>query len=286
VQAERDDRIFLSTRMIAAIVVPFLVLAWVILFWFPQLSGERFAWQIQPPMTAVFMGAGYLGGSWLFINAIIGKRWHAIQAGFLPVTAFTWAMLAATILHWERFDFRHLPFLIWFGLYVVTPFLVPWMWLHNRGVDPGAPGSSGRTVPAAARWGLRFLGGFLLLYALAGFIFPDWLVASWVWKLSPLTARIMSGWFALLGVGGLVISSDARWSAWRVGIQAIGIWHALVLVGALMHAGDFTGGLLNWYTISVALALLAMAGLFVYMERMPLRTNEAFHREGAKNAKL
>jgi hypothetical protein len=34
----RDDRIFPITRIIAALVVPFLVLAWVILYFFPDMS--------------------------------------------------------------------------------------------------------------------------------------------------------------------------------------------------------------------------------------------------------
>ncbi|MBE2200138.1 MAG: hypothetical protein IAE79_16095 [Anaerolinea sp.] len=66
-----DDRIFPITRIIAAVVVPFLLLAFLILFFFPGDSGQRFAWEIRPNMTAAFMGAGYLGGSWLFINAIM-----------------------------------------------------------------------------------------------------------------------------------------------------------------------------------------------------------------------
>ena len=58
----KDDRIFLSTRIISAIVIPFLLLAFLILYFFPQLSGERFAWQIQPNLMALYIGSGYLGG--------------------------------------------------------------------------------------------------------------------------------------------------------------------------------------------------------------------------------
>lgn len=43
-----DDRIFPITRIIAAVVVPFLLLAFLILFFFPGDSGQRFAWEIRP----------------------------------------------------------------------------------------------------------------------------------------------------------------------------------------------------------------------------------------------
>jgi len=264
--SERDDRIFLSTRVISAVVVPFLVLAFLILYLTPEQSGTRFAWEIKPSMTAAFMGAGYLGGSWLFISTVFGRRWHRVAAGFLPVTTFTIFMLLATIVHWDRFDIRHLPFMLWLGLYVITPLLVPFIWWRNRVTDPGRPEPGDQVAPALARWSLRLLGAALLLFAVIGFIFPDRLIALWPWTLSPLTARVMSGWFALLGVGGLVIGREIRWSGWRVGLQSIGLWHLLVVGAAVIYRADFPDGLLNWYLISVVLVLVGMVALYLAME--------------------
>lgn len=262
----RDDRISPSTRIVSAIVVPFLVLAFIILYLTPGRSGERFAWEIQPAMTAAFMGAGYLGGAWVFINAIFGRRWHRVAAGFLPVTTFTIFMLLATIVHWERFDLSHIPFLLWLGLYVITPVLVPLIWWHNRVTDPGTLEPDDQRVPAVARWALRLLGLGLVVFAVIGFIVPEWVIGLWPWMLTPLTARIMSGWFALLGVGGLVIANESRWSGWQVGLQSIGLWHLLVIIAALIHPSDFPGGLGNWYVISVVLVLLGMLSLYLVME--------------------
>ena len=204
----QDDRIFRSTRVVAVLVVPFLVLAFLILFFMPETSGTRFAWEIKPSMTAAFMGAGYLGGSWLFLNVIWGKRWHRVAPGFPAVTAFTVAMLLVTALHWERFDLSHRPFQIWLVLYVVTPFLVPFLWWRNRVTDPHTPEPDDVVVPPAARWGLGLLGALLLGFAVFAFVRPESMAALWPWQLSPLTARIMGGWFALLGVGGIVIARE------------------------------------------------------------------------------
>ena len=264
--SERDDRIFLSTRVISAVVVPFLVLAFLILYLTPEQSGERFAWEIKPSMMAAFMGAGYLGGSWLFISTVFGRRWHRVAAGFLPVTTFTIFMLLATIVHWDRFDIGHIPFLLWLGLYVITPLLVPFLWWRNRVTDPGTPEPGDQLAPALARWSLRLLGAALLLFAVIGFIFPDRLISIWPWTLSPLTARVMSGWFGLLGVGGLVIGRETRWSGWRVGLQSIGLWHLLVVVAAVIYRADLPDGLLNWYLISVVLVLVGMVALYLAME--------------------
>lgn len=263
---EKDDRIYPATRIVAAIIVPVLLLAFVILYLFPSTTGERFAWEIRPLIQSAYMGAGYLGGAWLFFNAVIGRRWHHVAAGFLPVTTFTISMLLDTLFYWDGFDLSHFPFILWLILYIITPILVPFLWWQNRVQDPGTPEADDVIVPPVARWGLGLLGGFILLFAVVGFLFPDWLISVWVWPMDSLAARIITGWFALLGIGGLIISRDFRWSAWKVGLQSIALWQVMVVVAAVVHSADFTNGFFNWFIIGIVLVLFGMAGLYFLME--------------------
>ena len=272
-QFEQKDRILPITRIVAAIVVPFLILAFVILYFYPERSGEWFAWEIKPSMTAMFMGAGYIGGAWLFINVIFGKQWHRVAPGFFPVTAFTTVMLATTALHWDRFNITNFAFILWLGLYIITPFLVPFLWFLNRSADTEIPDSEDLVVPKIARTGLLLVGIVMLIFAIVAFANPKWITNIWPWQLSPLTARVMSGWFSLLGVGGVVISSDIRWSAWKVGLQSIGFWHLLVLIAAFVRKADFPRGLGNWYLFSVAIVIVGMLVLYIKMERQSLDVN-------------
>jgi hypothetical protein len=258
-----DDRIFPITKIVAALVIPFLVLAFLILYLFPQESGQRFAWEINPYIMDIYMGAGYLGGSFLFLITLIGKRWHRVSAGFPAVTGFTIMMLIATILHWSRFDINHFPFQLWLILYVVTPVLVPWLWLRNRVTDPKVPEPGDVVMPAFVRVGVRLVGLALLLVSITSFIWPTVLIQVWPWTLTPLTARVLMGWGVLLGVGNIAISTDSRWSAWRVAVGSIFIWHFLYLIGSFIHAGDFKDGQwLNWYNLSVVGLLAATAVLY------------------------
>ena len=262
----QDDHILLQTRLVLIVVVPFLLLAFLILYIFPDLSGERFAWAIKPDMTALFIGSGYLGGAYMFVFAIFGKRWHRIKAAFPPVTTFTVAMLLATILHWDRFDIHHFPFQLWLFLYIVTPFLVPYLWIKNRVTDPGAPESDDLTVPALAKWAFMASGILGIGMALLMFISPQTMISIWPWTLSPLTARILGGWFGLLGVGGLYTSQDSRWSAWRMPMQSITFWGILILIGAFMNPQDFTHGLWNPFTIGTAAVILLLLAFQAGME--------------------
>src|SRR5436309_1874549 len=88
----RDDRILTITRWVGACIPPFLIVAFIMLFFFPDKTGEMFAWKITPNMTPLLMGAGYISGSYFFVRLIFGQRWHRFALGFLPIATFTWFM--------------------------------------------------------------------------------------------------------------------------------------------------------------------------------------------------
>lgn len=263
----KNDAIYPITRIVAAVIVPVLWLAFLLLYFYPDLTGERFAWLIKPHMTSLYIGAGYLGGSWLFLNTLFGKRWHRVQGGYLPITVFTWFMIIATLMHWDRFSLGKFGFNLWLILYIVTPILVPMLWFYNRRTDPGTPEESDLMVAHWAMWVLRVVGAVGLAFAVVAFLYPSLIMNVWPWPLTPLTGRIMSGWIALLGVGALTMAADLRWTSWRVPFESILIWHVLVLMAVFIKAPDFTMGVLNWYTAAIALMVAGIIFLYVMMER-------------------
>ncbi len=158
----RNDRILPETRWVSAIIVPFLVAAFAILYLFPDHTHALFAWGIQPRMSAMMLGAAYLGGAYFFVRVAANARWHWVKVGFLPVTTFATLMGIATILHWDRFNHGYISFFAWVGLYFTTPFIVLLLWLRNRSTDPG-PTSHDRRVPRLVRLVIGIVGGLTLL---------------------------------------------------------------------------------------------------------------------------
>ena len=120
----RDDRVLPVTRGLAAVIVPFLVLAFAVLYPWPTDTDRLFAWTIKPTMTPMVLGAVYLGGAYFFVRATRATQWHTIKAGFPPVATFAGLMGVATLLHWGKFNHHHVAFWIWVALYFTTPFLV------------------------------------------------------------------------------------------------------------------------------------------------------------------
>jgi hypothetical protein len=264
----RDDRIFPETRWIGAFIVLVLVVAATILYLMPDRTKDFFAWEIKPTMTPLLMGAGYLSGAWFFIRAFFSPKWHRVGWGFLAITAFTWFMGITTILHWNKFTPGHISFYAWAILYFVTPFLVPFLWYRNRVTDPGTPDPGDVVVPQWVRLASTVVGAGMLVIALFLFLLPDVAIGLWPWKLTPLTARVVAGWFALPGVVGLVLPRDSRWSAWRIMLEAQVIALVLILVAVARAWGEFDAG--NWttwgFTGGLTLLLAAVITLYTTME--------------------
>ena len=264
----QDDRLLLLTRLVALVIIPFLLAAAAVLYFSGEAMGQRFAWDIQPPPTAFLVGSGYLGGAYFFVRVVFERRWRRVAAGFLPVAAYTLVMLLATLVHWDRFDPSHFPFLVWLILYIVTPLGLPLIWALNRRTDPGTAEPDDALVAPALRRIMAAIGGLVLVGAVVFFLLPEAIADIWPWTLSPLTARVLAGWHVLLGAGALALSVERRWSAWRIPLQSIALWQALMLLNMLRAAAHLgSTGLFNWYAIYALMGLLAIVVLYVIMER-------------------
>jgi hypothetical protein len=264
----RTDAILRPTRIVAAIIIPFLLAAFVILYFMSMESGRVFAWQINPPMTAALMGAGYLSGAYFFSRVLFERYWHRVHAGYIPVAIFTIMMLVATLLHWEIFDTSHWPFQVWLGLYILTPVIVPLVWWYNRRTDPGTPENSLDLVPQWIRRALFLIGLIQLVFALVLVLFPQTGIAIWPWTVTPLTTRVLAGWLIFLAVGALALGREARWSSWRIPLQSILVWQVLVVVAGIFHRTNFENSvLLNWFTLYTMAGIIGALALYLILSR-------------------
>jgi hypothetical protein len=204
------------------------------------------------------MGAGYIAGAYFFVRVALETRWHRIQVGFLPVTAFTLFMAIGTFNHLDRFATAHVAFWIWVGLYVVTPVLVPLAWLRNRRTDPRRPERTEPPLPDGVRTVLLTVGAVQSLVALVLLLAPSTMIEHWPWLLTPLTAQTLGGWFALPGVTALMMGLDGRWSAIRITLESQLIGLGLILVATARAWEDVdTSNALAFVFVAAIVALFA-----------------------------
>ena len=261
----RDDRVFAETRLLGAVIVPFLVVAFALLYFFPDDTRHWFAWDVQPTITPLIMGAGYIAGAYFFVRVARETRWHRIHVGFLPVTAFTLFMAIGTFNHLDRFATEHVAFWIWVGLYVTTPVLVPLAWWRNRATDPGTPEPGEPALPGFVRPLLLVAGAGQSAIALVLLLMPSTMIEHWPWLLTPLTAQTLGGWFALPGVTALMMGLDGRWSAIRITLESQLIGLGLILLATFRAWED-----VDTSNTIAPVFVAGIAGLFVSLLALEL----------------
>lgn len=257
----RDDRVLPLTRWTAWAVVPVLLAGGVLLYGFPADTERLWAWPVAPPLTAMAMGGGYLAGAAFFARAAARGRWHEMAVGFVGASVLSVLLLAATLLHWDRFTHGHPAFWGWLGVYLAAPVVLPLVWWRNRRHDPGPDGS--QSVPERLRRGVGSLGAALLAVAAGVFAAPDAAARLWPWAVSPLTARSLSAFVAFIAVALAAFAVEPRWSALRLHVDSAALGLALVGVGALRAPGDLDAG--TPATLAFALLLAGMLGGLVWL---------------------
>lgn len=267
------DHIYPITRVLGAFIIPFLTLAVLILYFFPDQTGERFAWPVKPPLTAMLMAAAYAGGVYFFSWVVAARRWLSVKQGFLPVITFATILGVATILHWNKFTHGHIAFILWAGLYFSTPFLVFGAWLHNRKVETPDQRQAGSILPIGWRLFFGLQAASTLLPAVVLFLAPSLVIPVWPWQLTPLTARVMGAMFAIPGVLGIEIVLDPRWEASRRLLEAQFISFFLILVALLRSRADFgdMGTVYAGFIAAVSVILLMLVLLFIQMRNRSRR---------------
>jgi hypothetical protein len=263
VPSTRDDRVLPYTRTLSAVIVPFLVGAWVILYLFPDDTKRLFAWTIRPTMTPMVLASAYLGGAYFFVRVVRERHWHAVKTGFLAVTLFAALLGVATILHWDKFNHRHVTFWIWVVLYFTTPFLVLGGWLANRRHAP-LPSPEEPRLGRTARFVIALVGMVALLQGALMFVDPPLELRYWPWLLTPLTCRVLGAVFCL-GVAGIAVLADPRWTSVKLMVQVAMLMIALILIAAARAVAEFdTHQPLTWMLLSGFVAILVGAAYLSY----------------------
>ena len=263
-----NDTIHPVTRLAGAAVMLVLLTAVVILYGFPDNTESLFAWTIRPRMTPLLMGANYAAGALFFARVAFGRHWSYVRHGFLAVAVFAGLALIATLLHLDRFHAGHISFYAWTIVYIVSPFLIVWLWYRHRLTDSGAAETGDAVVPALVRRLTGIGSAVLLVLSLVMFIAPAPFIPLWPWMLTPLTARVIAAFFTLPGVTGLLLAREPRWSAWRQLVESAALGLGLTALGVVRAWDDFQPiGAADWLFIISLVGLVAgLIGFYLVMQ--------------------
>jgi len=211
-----QNTVLMLTRVLAAIVIPILAAAFLILYVNPGTTGENFAWPIKPRMSSMMLGATYFTGVIYFSVVLRARYWHQVRLGLLPVALFASILGIATIIHWDKFSHDKFQFWLWVFLYWTLPFVIVYTWYRNEksaGPIPEIPGEI--MLGMRARVILAVIGSGLAVSSLLLFISPIFVAEYWPWKISALTGRITSAELGLFSFFMVEVAIVAKWSQVR-----------------------------------------------------------------------
>lgn len=210
----------------------------------PAATAENFAWTIKPEVMASLIGSFYVALAPVVALALFARRWEGVRVFVLPGAVFTATQLLVTFLHWDRFAVWTGPFNLWFASYLLPPpvFLACHLWQERQARRAGTDLAAGATstfrstpLPAGLRRLLYVLGGVFSLEALVALVVPAWFGGWAPWKITPLNARALAGYFLLLG---LLLLSAAREND-RDRVRVVAPFFLVLLPVAAFQVGRF-----------------------------------------------
>lgn len=267
-RADHDVEVTGPMRAILVAAAVLVFLAGLQLYVFPLRTADWFAWTIEPPMTAVFLGGAYWSSAVLEVAGARSAGWGRARLTVWTVLVFTTLTLIVTLVHLDRFHLgdehptsAQLVTWGWLAIYAVVPVamvVAAGLQAATRRTATRLPATVRRQLPIGLRLLLTVLAVVLLAAGAALLLAPGPAAAMWAWPLTPLTARAVGAWLVGLGwaAGHAALIDDA---AWVRPLGLTGVAFVVLQAVALVRYGDA----LDWASAQAAcfLAVLAAIGL-------------------------
>lgn len=239
------------------------VVAGPILFLFPYGTSTYFAWTIKHPLTPVFMGANYLGGLGA-IWSLRDNRWSLARVQMPGIIVFAVSQLLATALHTSIFNWSHPIAWAWLFVYATSPVATIALFvLTERGYQ--APAPTGAPLPGTFTPLMRACGVASTLVGLALFLAPGLVAPVWAWSLTPLTARVIGGWYLAGAALQFMLAGQRTWQTAKVGVVSSLLVTVLQLAGAALHLSEFNGSVVGIVAYLVFSTLLASVSAYAWL---------------------
>ena len=231
------------------------------------LSGETerlFAWTIEPPLTAAFLGANYWAAFFLAFLSARERVWANARITYAVSIVFITLTMVATLLHLDKFNFDNVNGWLWTVVYVGVPPLLLYLIVAQLRLPGGDPPRSHPIERALAPLIVLQLA-VVLVVGLALFVAPSTSDDLWPWTLTPLTSRAVGAWLLALAAGLASTLYERDWRRIRVAVPTFAAMPALQTIALARYSDtvDWTSASL-WCYLAYLASLLALGvyGLF------------------------
>jgi hypothetical protein len=239
------------------------------LFVFPTRTDDLFAWTIQPPLTAAFLGASYWASTTLAVACASEREWARGRAFAAPYLIAGVVLLVVTLVHIDRFHMDAVTGWVWLIVYAIFPPAVLLL-LGRQLRTPGTEPERGVAIPSPMLALIALQGIAMTLLGAALVIAPLDADALWPWTLTPLTGRAIGTFVLSQGVLALAVCREGDWSRVRPPMLQLVVLGTLHLVALARFSDtldwDRAGA---WIYLGFVVSLLAVG---IYGARAAIRS--------------
>jgi hypothetical protein len=244
---------------------------------------ERFfAWTINPPLTAAFMGAAYWSSCVLEFMAAREKIWARARVGVPAVLLFTaltfiFTLKHITMFHLDTQDFALYTVLltwVWIAVYAIVPLaLAVLLVLQLRA--PGGDPPRQHALPAWMRAILVLQALLMLPVGAILFFAPTMLVEFWPWELTPAAGEVHGAWWLGLGLAAVHMAWENDFSRVSAALSSMLAFAVLQFIALARFAGDINWGLPQaWGYVGFLLSFLVVGVVGIWQART---LKDAYH---------
>jgi hypothetical protein len=232
------------TRALLVVFGVLTFLAVAALFVRPDTTDRYFAWTIQPPLTAAFLGAAYLAGCTLVLLSLRAVAWAHARAAVVTILVFTVLTLVATLAHLDRFHLQaggapaRAAAWFWLAVYVSLPVVIVVMLAVQQRIEGPHP-QRARPMPRWLAVALAVEGGVMFGVGALLFVRPG--TIAWPWPLSPLTSRAIGAWLVAFGLAAGLAVAEADLPR----LRAPAVAYIVLCLGEIVALLRFAGSL-DW----------------------------------------
>lgn len=265
-----------AMRLLLTVAAILVLIIGLPLYLAPTRTDLLFSWTVNPPMTAAFLGSGYLAACVIEMTSAREDSWSRARIAVPAVLMFTTMTLIATLLHVGNFHFGpEFPLItrfvtyVWLVVYAAVPIVMAvLLFLQVRVSRPDQTELA--LMPLWSLASFTIMGVILLAVGIALFFYPAQTKdLVWPWPLSALTARAIGAW--CLGNGLLFMHIAYERDFWRVenALLALFVYGILLTVAFARLAGDLAASgerIIDWANpalwayLAFVLVMLAATG--------------------------
>jgi hypothetical protein len=236
-----------------------------------EKTDRYFAWTIEPPLSAAFLGGTYWGALVLLLLASRERIWAASRATTVATLLLVSLLLLVTIVHIDKFHTDSSSALTLAGTwafvaaYIVLPIGLMVLLAHQLRQPGDDPPRSSR-LPAWARATIVVHGGVLLVVGALLLAAPATTRGVWPWMLTPLMGRAVGAWLLAVGVALALALREDDW--WRVRGPLVGYGALAILqfVALARYSGTPDWGTPQSWIFVAFLASMILFAVAGYLE--------------------